>query len=211
MAYDLEQQEQLDAIKAWWATYGMRMVALVVIVVVAVSGWLGWQSWQRKQSEDAAVVYDQLGKALGAKDTAKAQQAADTLASSYGRTVYASMAALQIARVKIDAGDLAAAKAEYDIAIDRSRAPEIVALARYRKAAVLLDEKNYDEALKVLNGDTPDGFTALYADRRGDVYRAQDKLDDARREYRAAIDKLQSRDAGMRNLIQVKLDALGEG
>ncbi|CAN5159721.1 tetratricopeptide repeat protein [soil metagenome] len=211
MAYDLEQQEQLDAIKAWWKTYGTRLVALVVIVIVAVSAFVGWRSWQTRQAEQASVIYDELTEAVKTRDMVKVEQTTTRLNDDFGRTAYASMAAMQLARLKVDASDLQAAKMQYDAAIDHARAPEIAALARLRKAAVLIDLKEWDEAIKTLSTEPPEAFVALYADRRGDVYRAQDKLDDARREYRVAIDKLQPRDAGLRNLIQVKLDSLGEG
>ncbi|CAN5202179.1 tetratricopeptide repeat protein [soil metagenome] len=211
MAYDLEQQEQLDAIKAWWTTYGTRLVALVVIVIVAVSAWFGWREWQNRQAEQAAVIYDELTAAVTAGDMVKVEQTTGRLTDDFGRTTYASMAAMQLAKLKVDASDLQAARTQYDAAIAHSRAPEIAALARLRKASVLIDLKEPDEAIKTLATEPPEAFVALYADRRGDAYRAQDKLDDARREYRTAIDKLQARDTGLRNLIQVKLDSLGEG
>ena len=34
MAYDLEEQEKLDAIKAWWARYGTVVISLVAAVAL---------------------------------------------------------------------------------------------------------------------------------------------------------------------------------
>ena len=36
MAYDLEEQEKLDAIKAWWARYGTLMVSLLTLSLIHI-------------------------------------------------------------------------------------------------------------------------------------------------------------------------------
>ena len=81
-------------------------------------------------------------------------------------------------------------------------------LAKLRLAGVLLDEKAYDEALKLLE-NPPAAYAALFADRRGDVLVAQSKVADARTAYKLALDKLDKQDSGMRQFVQFKLDALG--
>jgi predicted negative regulator of RcsB-dependent stress response len=210
MAYDLEEQEQLDALKAWWTTYGTRLLAMAVVVSVATSGWFGWQAWQRRQSEQASALYAALVDAIAAKDMEKAKATGGAIASQYSTTSYVGMAALQLARLHADAGDVVNAKAQLDLAVEKGRSEEIKALARLRKAGILLDEKQFDEALKLLAEPAPEAFVALVSDRRGDVYREQNKKADARKEYQAALDKLGSQDGAMRNLIQIKLDALGD-
>ena len=81
-------------------------------------------------------------------------------------------------------------------------------VARLRLAAVLLDEKNYADALKLLEAKHPDSFDGLYADLRGDVLSAQGKIDEARSSYKLAYEKIDAQSM-YRNLIQMKLDALG--
>jgi len=87
--------------------------------------------------------------------------------------------------------------------------PSIAAVARLRLAAVLLDEKAYDEALKVLAAKPEPAFEALFEESRGDVLQAQGKGAEAKAAYQAALGKLASGDAVGRELIQLKLDALG--
>jgi predicted negative regulator of RcsB-dependent stress response len=81
-------------------------------------------------------------------------------------------------------------------------------LARVRLAGVLLDQQAHDEGLKLLAGAAPAGFEAEWADRRGDLLLAQGKPEEARAEYRTALEKA-GKSAPLRRIIQIKLDALG--
>lgn len=208
MAYDLQEQDQLDAFKAFWNRYGNLALTVLTVLLLAVAGWRAWGWWQQKQSVEASVVYDQLRQAVDAKDMAKVKATAGDLVDKYSGTVYGSMGALVAARAYFDAGELKAARAPLQWVIDKSSDPEHRALARVRLAGVLLDEKAYDEALKVLGGADAGAFGGLVADRRGDVLLAQGQADEARKAWKAALDKLDKTSA-LRPLVQAKLDALG--
>ena len=96
--------------------------------------------------------------------------------------------------------------------MDKAGAEEPRALARLRLAGVLLDQQRYDDGLKALDGaGVPPAFEALFADRRGDLYVAMKKPDDARKAYQTAIEKLSPQSGSLRSVVQLKLDALGEG
>lgn len=208
MAYDLEEQEQLENIKAWWRQYGNFLTWVLIACLLAFAAWNGWQYWQRKQAGEAAVLYEQVLKAAETRDVERIKRAAGDLEDKYGRTAYGQMTALVAAKVLYEAGDLAAAKAQLQWAVDHGD-DEYAHLARIRLAGVLLDEKAYDQGLALLKDEPPAAFVALYADRRGDLLAAQDKRDDARVAYRQALDKLSANDGAMRQIIQFKLDALG--
>ncbi len=207
MAYDLQEQEQLAAMKAWWDKHGNFILTVATIVLLAIAAFNGWRWYERREAQQAAVVYDELLRALDGTDANKKKELAGTLIERYGRTVYAPMAALQMARVYHDAADLAAARAQLAWVIDKSGHDEYAALARVRLAGVLLDEKQYDDALKTLATDPPKSLVAAFADRRGDILLAQNKPDEARKAYQEALDKAEPGNP-LRNLIQLKLDSL---
>lgn len=208
MAYDLEEQEQLENLKAWWRQYGGFLTWVLIACLVAFAAWNGWNAWQRKQAGEAAVLYEQVMKAAEARDVQRIQRAAGDLQDKYGKTAYGQMTALVAAKVLYEAGDNAATKTQLQWAIDHGD-EDYAHLARVRLAGVLLDEKAYDQGLALLKDEPPAAFVALYADRRGDLLAAQDKREDARSAYRQALDKLSANDGGMRQIIQFKLDALG--
>ena len=82
------------------------------------------------------------------------------------------------------------------------------ALAKLRITGILLDEKAYDEALKMLDGEFLPQYASAVADRRGDILVAQNKLEDARKAYIAALAAMGKSDPG-RSLVQAKLESIG--
>lgn len=207
--YDLEEQEQLDEIKAWWKQYRNLVLLVIVTAVVTVSAIQGWRYYQNKQAFEAGELYTQMQGAVGSEDLKKAQDIAAVLVDKYPRTGYARLAALTGAKAAFDSGDAAAAKIRLQWVVDNGADDEMRDIARLRLAAVLLDEKNHDAALKLLAAQHGDTLSALYADLKADVLVAQGKPDEARAAYQRALDKSDAKSA-YRALIQVKLDALGE-
>ncbi|MBG7620700.1 tetratricopeptide repeat protein [Herbaspirillum sp. AP02] len=208
MAYDLEEQEQLDSIKAWWAKYGNLVTWALIIALAAYAAWTGWNTYQGRQSAQASVLYEEQQKSFAAKDNAKVQRAASDIQDKFSGTAYAEMSALVAAKSAFDANDTDTAKKQLQWVIDHGRGKEYKAIAAVRLAGVLLDAKSYDEALKLLSGDYPAQFAGAIADRKGDVLLAQGKRDEARTAYKLALEKSDAKDPG-RQLIQIKLDAIG--
>ncbi|WP_374362600.1 YfgM family protein [Pseudoduganella danionis] len=207
MAYDLEEQEQIASLKAWWEKYGNLTSWVVIAGLAAYSGYNGWNYYQRNQATQAAALYDELTSAVDAKDNAKVLRAAGDMESKFGSTTYAPMSALVAAKSSFDANDVKSAKAQLQWAIEHG-GDEFKAVAKVRLAGVLLDEKAYDEALKVLAGEVPAQFAAAVADRKGDILVAQNKLAEARAAYQAALDASDKKSPG-RQLIQLKFEAIG--
>ena len=208
MAYDHEEQEQIASLKAWWDKYGNLVTWLVTAVLLAYASWTGWNYWQRSQAAKAAVLYEELVKAVESSDAAKRTRASADLKDKFSGTAYAQMGALVAARAAFDAADLKAAKGELLWVSENGKNEEFKAIARIRLAGVLLDEKAFEEGLKVLSVDFPDQFAALVADRKGDLYFGLNKLEDARTTYQTALDKTEVKNPA-RQLIQLKLDAVG--
>ena len=207
MAYDLQEQEQLDELKAWWGKYGNLILTVATVVLLAFAAYNAWRWYQRNQAEEAAGVYAEFERAMTARESERVNALAGTLTDKYGGTAYGPMAALQGARWSAESGDAAGAKTRLQWVIDRADHPEIVAIARVRLAGVLLDEKQLDEALKVLDGASSGIHATAVADRRGDVLFAQNKIDEARAAYRDALAKATA-EHPLRQIIQLKLDAL---
>lgn len=208
MAYDLQEQDQLDALRAFWNRWGTPILAVVTVVLLAIAGWRGYGWWQQKQSVEASAIHERLRKAVDARDMASVKQVSGELFEKYPGTIYASMGALLTARAWFESGDLKAAKAPLQWVIDKSSDPDHRLLARLRLAGVLLDEKAYDDALKLLTVSDAGAHAGAFADRRGDILVAQSKTAEARAAYKESLDKLQA-NSPLRPLVQIKLDALG--
>ena len=209
MAYNLEEQEQIDAIKGWWNDYGKLVLLVITAAAVTIAAFQGWRYYRAQQTERAAVLFSQLQEAERANDAKRVRDIAPQIVERYDSSPYAGMAALAAAKAGVATGEMDEAKKHLQWAAERAKEEEMREIARLRLAGVLLDEKKYDEALKVLSAKSSDAFAALYADMRGDVLSAQGKTADARAAYQTALDKSDP-NGNYRRLIEVKLDALGE-
>lgn len=207
-ALDLQEQEQIEGIKAWWKDNGNKVLGAVLIVVVAMGGWRGWQYYQNKQAAEASTLYAEFTKQLQTNDAKRINDAAAAVMDKYASTAYAPRAALLAAQVNENGKDMARAKTQLQWTIDHAGEAALKDVARLRLAAILLDEKAYDAAMKLLNAAHPESFNGLYADLKGDVLSAQGKTEEARTAYKLAYEKTDAKSM-YRNLIQMKLDALG--
>ena len=205
---DLQEQEQLDDLKAFWKQWGNLITWVVSACLLAYAGWNAWGWYRRDQATKASAMFDELDKAAVAGEADKVGRIFTDLKDRYGRTVFAEQGGLLAARVQFDKGQADAAKASLAWVADNAAEDEYRSVARLRLAGLQLDAKQYDAALKTLDADSTKPFAALVADRRGDVLLAQGKAAEARSAYQAAW-KAMGDKVDYRRLIEAKLTALG--
>ena len=206
--YDLEEQEQLAALRAWWRDNGTLVTATIAALLLAFAGWRGWNYYQSSQSAQASTLYESVQQAARTGNLKLVQESAGAVIEHYPRTAYAAMAALVSAKAHFQGGDLKTARAQLAWVAENARDDGLRDIARLRLASVLLDEKAYDDALKALDAAHQAAFDALFLAAKGDVLVAQGKKDAAREAYKAALDKAGA-DATLRGSVQLRLDALG--
>ena len=205
---DLQEQEQLDDLKAFWKQHGNLITWLITACLLAFAGWNAWGWYQRDQATKASAMFDELDKAAVAGDADKAGRVFADLKDRYAGTVFAQQGGLLAARVQFDKGQADAAKASLVWVGDNAVEDEYRSVARLRLAGLQLDAKQYDAANKTLDGAVSKPFAALVADRRGDVLLAQGKTAEARSAYLTAY-KLMGEKIDYRRLVEAKLTALG--
>jgi len=205
---DLQEQEHLDALKAFWNKYGNLITWLLVLVLGAFAAWNGWNYWQREQGLKAGGMFEELERSALAGDADKTGRVFADLKTNFPRTAFAEQGGLLAAKLQFETGQIDAAKASLNWVAENASQEEIKTAARLRLAAVLTEGKQYDEALKALSAATAPGFEALVADRRGDVLAIQGKKDEARAAYQAAY-KAMGEKIDYRRLVEAKLTSLG--
>ena len=206
---DLEEQEQLDQLKAFWKRWGNLVSWVLIVALAAYAAWNGWQSWQRSQAVKAGAMYDEIDRAATAGDSARVTRAFADIRERYPRTAYAEQAALLAAKSQFEQGKADEARAALVWAADNAVEDEYRTIARLRLAGLLYAQKQYDEALKQLDAAaSTKEFAALVADRRGDVLLAKGDRNAAKSAYESAWKQM---DAGLdyRQLVGAKLTALG--
>ena len=206
-SYDFEEQERIAELKAWWEDNRWYVVGAIVLALAIFAGWRGWQYWQAQQEQDAAAMFRPVSEAAKAHDMKRLVESGQALIDKHPRSYYASESALVIAKNAFDAGNLEEARKRLDWAMAHG-ADEHRGIARLRLAAVLLDQKKYDDALRVLDGNSDPAFVPLAADLRGDIMLAQGRMDEARSAYKLAVEKSTPRNP-VKGIAETKLNALG--
>ncbi len=209
-AYDLEEQEQIAQLKAWWAQYGNLVVTILLALVL---GFGGWQMWNRHKSAgagEASALYFDLQQAAVADDATQVRKIAGELISKYGDTVQAQLGALLSAGVQFQKNDLDNVRPHLEWAADKGKDAVLRDIARLRLAAVLMQQGAVDEALARLQPVPEGALRARFEDLRGDALASQGRAVEARAAWQAAFGALgkATSETNLRNAIRIKLESL---
>lgn len=205
---DLEEQEQLDELKHFWKQYGNIITWVLIAGLAAFAGWNGYQHWERSQAAQAAGMYDEMERVVATGDVAMAERAFGDMKERFARTAYAPQAGLLLAKLAFEKTKPDVAKSVLTWVSEKSTDEGYAAIAKLRLAGLLMDEKSFDVALKLLEATPPTEFVALFFDRKGDIFAMQSKSTDAKVEYQKAYAALDER-SEYRRLVEIKLNAVG--
>ena len=205
---DLEEQEQLDQLKAFWNQYGNLITGLIVVAAGAYLAWFGWNWYQRDQGAKAGSMYDEFERAAQSNDADRTGRIFADMQERFPRTAFTGQAGLLAAKLAADKGQADAARADLTWVAEKGSESEYRAIARLRLAGLLLDEKKYDEALKQLDGVDGTEFAALADDRRGDILMAQGKTEEAKAAYQKSWSAMDAK-VDYRRIVEAKLNVMG--
>lgn len=208
MALDLEEQEQLDELKAWWKKHGIFVVATLAAFVIGIGGWRFWDYWTTRQASDASVLFEQVIQAANSGDGKVVKDLTARIMEDQPRSAYSAPAAWLAGRANHGAGDAKSARAQYEYALDHAKDDGLEQLARLRLAALLLDQKDYAGAMKHLEHTHDPAFAGLYANLKGDVLAAQGKRAEAQAAYKQALERMDDK-SSLRSLVEIKMDGMG--
>lgn len=199
------EEEQLAALKGWWKENSQATMIGLGLGIAIILGWNYWQDYQRGQAEQAANLYGQLVKAQMANQKDSVTKLTEQLESRFSSSDYVLFGQLTAAKAKVDQGDLAAAKQILEKVAATSN-KELSNIAKIRLVHLLMANKEYEQALKLVNDIDPAksaSFSAQYDELVGDLYVALDRPDQARTSYQNAL-----RNGQPSPLLQMKIDDL---
>lgn len=189
MRDDLEQEEQLAAVKAFWKTNRTWIMALAWAVLLGVASYQGWSLWQSHQGQKASALLLAVEEALAAQDLEKAQALGKTLESDHAGSDQHVLAAFRLAKAHAAASQLEQAAQWLGPAVN-AKDQGLAWMARLRWSAVLIDQDQLPQALSVLEGEPPASFVAQVDDRRGDILALQDQAPQAKAAWAKALQQL---------------------
>lgn len=208
MAYDLEEQESLDELKAWWDKWGNLVTAVITVFCLAYAGYNGWKWYERNEGAKATAAYVQLQNALVQKDEKNSKSIAEGIIKDHPGHVFASLAAFTRAAQAMKDGKTDEARTHLTWIIEKGKRAEYDAIARIRLAGLELDAKNPQAALTQLKAVKPEGQLISYFDRLGDVQLALGNEKEARAAWEKAI--AIDRESALKPIVSLKLDGLAK-
>lgn len=208
MAYDLEEQESLDQLKAWWEKWGNLTLSVITVGCLAFAGYNGWNWYERYQGNKATVAYVALQNAYVQNDEKNMKSLADGLMKEYPRHVFASLAGLMKAAAEQKAGNLDSARAALNWVLNDGARPEYADIARVRLAGLELDAKQPQKAMEIIKSvSAAQAESPMVLDRLGDIHLALGEVENARQVWNKALEKDQQ-DGELMALLSLKLQAL---
>ena len=188
MDANLTDEERLEIIKKWWHENGSSIITGVVLGLAVLFGGKAWFSYQEGNAQTASNIYVTLMSALEAGDAAVVAGKTSMLVAEYGSTPYATLAALAMAKIKIEAGELNDAQAQLRWVLDNSKSDIFKDTARLRLARVLVAMDDLDAADTLLQQPASGAaFDPLYTEVRGDVQIARGDMTAAHAAYQEAL------------------------
>jgi predicted negative regulator of RcsB-dependent stress response len=207
MALDLEEQEQVDELKALWKKYGNYIIRGVIAFFVLYGLYQGWGYYQTKQSLGASEAYQSI-VVLDEKNTQDILQKSQKLMDDYSGTPYASRAAILFAKASYLEGNKDKAKEKLEWAASHAKESATESIALIQLGQILVEEKKYEDALKKVNAVDNEGYLGLSNDLKGDILNAMGKKEEAKKAYQEALKQFGPKDPYAK-FTQEKLESLG--
>jgi predicted negative regulator of RcsB-dependent stress response len=207
MALDLEEQEQVDELKALWKKYGAYITRGVIAFFVLYGLFQGWGYYQTKQSLGASELYQSI-VVLDEKNTKDILEKSQKLIDDFSGTPYAGRAAILFAKASYLDGNKDKAKEKLDWATSHAKESATESIALIQLGQILVEEKKYEDALKKVNDVENEGYLGLSNDLKGDILNAMGKKEEAKKAYLEALKRFGPKDPYAK-FTQEKLESLG--
>jgi predicted negative regulator of RcsB-dependent stress response len=201
MAIDdlLDEHEQSEKVQTWLKDNAVGLIGGILLGFALIGGWRWWQTQQAHARVEAGerfqVALDNIK--VGKLELARSQ------VTALPKSAYATLAALELAKAQLQAGQRDAAIATLR-SVDPLE-PSLGAIANQRLARLLIDAGKAEEALELLPAETVDPEVLQV---RGDAHFALGHRDQARLAYTQALTHLDV-GAPQRRLVELKLSEVG--
>lgn len=200
------EEEQVEALKAWWKKNGKAVIAGGVMGIASIFGWKYWGHQQDLQSLAGSDKFNEIRGAILLQDLEAIALQATDLKENYSESSYATLGALMLAKVSVQNEDYSAAAENLKWVIANAEQEALVTIASLRLLRLLLMEGELVEAEALLEADYPQAYSSLIAELKGDLWLQKG---DKQAAYDAYQEALQAADSSDVRFIQMKQDNLG--
>jgi len=201
-------EEQLELIKKWWEENGTSLVTAIVLALGVTFGYRAWEDNVRETAEAASAKYENLVQAASVAADENMRATAETLGAElkqeHADSTYSVFAAMHLAKIAVEEGDLDKAQAELEWARNQKPDMNVDTLVRMRLARVMVAKDDPTAALaQIQNYDPAPGQVSAWEEVRGDIFVALGDKANARASYQRALENLV--DDQSRPILELKL------
>ncbi|QKQ24181.1 tetratricopeptide repeat protein [Candidatus Ruthia endofausta] len=197
---DKTEEEQVEQVKRWIKENTLQIVVSVSLGLGSIWGFDAYKNYQHSQLIEARNIY--LALTSNPSDT----QAYEQLKNNHADSGYLDQATLILAKNAVANKDYTQAL-EYLTPLSDASNVSIAKVVNMRIASLHLEMGSYKQALDALNTAPNSAFNGLYNQLKGDIYLADNQIDNAKKYYKLAFNQI-SKDSGLQNLIKIKLNDL---
>jgi predicted negative regulator of RcsB-dependent stress response len=198
------ENEQVDALRQFFANNGKFLAVGVIIGIAALGGWRFWSSHQEGTDKAASAEYQQLTSAMQA-DKPDSLEAVATFASENNNT-YGALASLDLAKQYVETNQLDKAITLLQSGLKDTKDANLQAVINLRLARIQLQQSQADAALSTLNNVKGDGWTAIVADIRGEALLSKGDKQGARDAWSKGAESQAS--PALKQMLQMKMNNL---
>jgi len=198
------ENEQVDALRQFFANNGKFLAVGVIIGIAALGGWRFWSSHQEGTDKAASAEYQQLTSAMQA-DKPDSLEAVATFASE-NNTTYGALASLDLAKQYVETNQLDKAITLLQSGLKDTKDANLQAVINLRLARIQLQQSQADAALSTLNNVKGDGWTAIVADIRGEALLSKGDKQGARDAWSKGAESQAS--PALKQMLQMKMNNL---
>ncbi|WP_428943764.1 YfgM family protein [Pantoea sp. FN060301] len=198
------ENEQVDAVRRFFAQNGKALVVGVILGVGALAGWRYWSSHQDGSNKEISAAYQQVSSALDVSKPATLDAAAKF--ASENNNTYGALASLDVAKRYVDGGQLDKAAEQLKSGLGNTKDANLQAVMNLRLARIQLQQKKPDEVLKTLDTIKGEGWAAIVADVRGEALLSKGDAKGARDAWSKGIDSDAS--PALKEMLQMKMNNL---
>jgi predicted negative regulator of RcsB-dependent stress response len=207
---NLTDEQQAAIARNWLRENGSYIFGGILLAVGGLFGWTQWQGYEAAQAERASALYEEIALAVRSGRAMQADELLFDLDRQYADSPYVDQARFILAKSYMERNDFDAAAENLAAIVANTGHDEMRHIATLRLARVRVQQRQLDEALEVVGDLEPDSaFAAQYANVRGDIFYAMERVDAARSAYELALASDEQPSVIDRVFVQAKLDSLG--
>ncbi|VYU39736.1 YfgM family protein [Metakosakonia massiliensis] len=198
------ENDQVDALKRFFAENGKALAVGVILGIGALVGWRYWTSHQVETARSASQGYENAVSALSA-DKPETLAAAEKFAAE-NKNTYGALASLELAQQYVNKDQLEKASAQLQQGLAATSDENLKSMISLRLARIQVQLKQQDAALKTLDNIKGESWAVIVADLRGEALLSKGDKQGARTAWEKGVSSNAS--PALSEMMQMKINNL---